>query len=281
MIKKLGESFHFAYGSRREFLTALYPFFLFGFVLPVINFLGQSKILTLPNPIFAGISIILVGLLGLLLLGAFVTGFPRWSLPSVGLLLSLVSTLFIGTRLNHSSLIPFQAFYNRSWFLGQVAYQGSLWAGLTGMALLLAILYQLIPVFRRFRTDWTLLAFLLYGATPFALMFTFDDYRHEEAYEILAFLMMVTGIWLYLHANNPRQRFWALFGAMTVSLLLAGVTKAIIYQYFWDGSHQYFTWWIEMLSTVIMWMWIALSMLVPFTVGLFAEKKAALTTGTV
>jgi hypothetical protein len=263
MVRKFGAYFHFTYGSRREFFTALYPFFLLGFVLPIMNILGQSRILPVPNQLSNWIGFTLLGLTGLLLLTGLITGLPRWSLPYVGFLFSLLSVYGLGNWLNHGNLIPFMTLYDHSWLLGQIAYQGSLWVGLTAIALMLVLLFGFIPVFHRFRNDWTLLVFLLYGAVPFALLFTFDDYVHEEPYKLLAFLILIAGIWFYLRMEDPRRRFWALFSGMTFALFLAAVAKGIIFSSpSWPYPRRAFEWQNELMSTVIMWMWIALSMLV-------------------
>ena len=267
MVKKFGAYFHFSYGSRREFISALYPFLLIGFVSPVMDLLMQFGLLVPRSSLVNGIGIVLIVLAGILILVVLVglvTGLPRWSLPYVGFMLALISVYVLGARLNHGTLISLMAFYNRSWFLGQVAYQGSLWVGLTIGSLLLLLLFQFIPLFRRFRNDWTLLIFLLYGATPFALMFAFDDYVHEEPYKFLIFLILISGIWIYLRAENPRRRFWALFGGMTVALFIAAAGKAILgLSQPWFRGDQIDWWGHEMMSTIILWMWIALSMCVP------------------
>jgi hypothetical protein len=269
MVPKFAAYFHFTYGSRREFFTALYPFFLLGVILPIVNILGQSRVLPVPNLLFNWIAVVLLGLLGLLFLSGLVTGLPRWSLPYVGFLFSLLSVYGLGDWLNHGNLIPFMALYHRSWLLGQIAYQGSLWVGLTVIALVLVLLFGFIPALRRFRNDWTLLVFLLYGAIPFALLFTFDDYVHEELYELLAFVILIAGIWFYLRTENLRRRFWTLFGGMTFALFLAAVAKGIIFSSLsWPYPRLAFEWQNEMMSTVIMWMWIALSMLVPLVLEL-------------
>lgn len=63
-----------------------------------------------------------------------------------------------------------------------------------------------------------------------------------------------------------------MFGGLTVSLFIAAIGKAIIYQYFWEGT-RHFTWLTEMMSTIIMWMWIALGMLIPLLLRLFPQSK--------
>jgi hypothetical protein len=275
-VKKFGTYFDFTYGSRREFLTSLYPFILIGFIHPLMNVLMRSSLLIPQSVLVNGIGIVIVASLGILLLIGIVTGLPRWSLPYVGFLFSLFSVYGFSEWLNRRVIIPFQSLYDRSWFVGQVAYQGSLWVGLTVVAFLLVVLVGSTPLLSRFKKDWTLLAFLLYGATPFALLITFDDYVNEELYVFIAFLILATGLWSYLHANDSRRQFWALFNGLTISLFFAAMAKAILFSSpSWPWPRNSFSWQNEMMSTVIMWGWIALSMLVPLSIKLLSHLKSS------
>ena len=272
MTGTFSSRFDFAFGSFLEFFSALYPFLLLGGVLPLMDVLMRLEILTPQSVLVNGIAILLLAILGILCLIGLAKGLPRWSLPYLGFLISIFSVYQFPAWLDRWWIRTFPSLYDRSWFLGQVAYQGMLWVGLSVVALLLVLLIVSIPLLRRFKKDWTLLLLLLYGSSPFALLLTFDDYVNEGPYELLAFLVLGTGLWLYLHTQNPRRQFWALFGGLTVSLFIAAIAKAIIYQYFWEGV-QHFTWLTEMMSTIIMWMWIALGMLVPLMLKLFARSK--------
>lgn len=272
MAGRFGAYFDFTHGSSREFLAAFYPFFLLGGVLPIINMISLSGVMRFPNPLFNGIAILLLAILGILCLIGLFKGLPRWSLTYLGFLLAIFSVYQIGGMLDRLWVRAFPSLYERSWFLGQVAYQGILWVGFSVVALLLVLLIAFLPVLRRFKKDWTLLLLLLYGSSPFALLLTFDDYMNEELWELLAFIVLAVGLWMYLHTHNPRRQFWALFGGLTVSLFIAAIGKAIIYQYFWEGT-RHFTWLTEMMSTIIMWMWIALGMLIPLLLRLFPQSK--------
>jgi hypothetical protein len=272
--KKFSAYLNFTYGSRREFISSLYPFLLFGFISPVIDLLTQSGLLVPRSALVNGIGVVLVTLTGILIFVGLVTGCPRWSLPYAGFLFSLLSAYGSGLWLDRGHFIPYMALYDRSWLLGQIAYQGSLWVGLTVISLSLVMLVLFIPRFRRFKNDWTLLVFLLYGATPFALAISFDDYIHEEPYELVAFLILVSGVWFYLHTNDPHRRFWSLFGGMTVTLFFAAVGKAMIgLSQPWFRGDQIDWWGHEMMSTVTIWMWIALSMIVPLALSLLSQNN--------
>jgi len=264
---KVSAFFHFGHGSLREFISSIYPFLLLGVILPSMNLLTRSGLLVSQSRLVNGIGIFLIVITGILFLLGVVTGLKRWFLPFAGFFFSLVSVYGFSLLLDRWNLIPFQSLYSRSWLLGQIAYQGFLWGGLTVITILLAAAIIFIPALRRFKNDWTLLAFLLYGATPFALVLTFDDYVNDELLVVFASLILIAGIWVYTHTDEPHRRFWVLFGGMTVSLLLAAVGKAIIYKYFWEGV-RHFTWQSEMMSTVTMWLWLAVTMLVPYAIKL-------------
>lgn len=276
MIKNFSAYFNFEHGSYREFFTAMFPFFLLGGFLPLMNILTRSGWLVPQSPLVNGIGIISVALLGLLFLSGLVSGLPRWSLPYLGFLLSLISVYGFPQLLDRWWNTNYQSLYDKSWFWGQIGYQGYLWVGLAIITLLLVLLIGSIPVLRRFRNDWTLLPFILYGASPFALVATFDDYVNEEPYELLAFLILFAGAWIYLHSEDPRRRFLSLFGGLTVSLFIAAVAKAIIASSQpWFHPSQSSSLLNEMISmsTVIMWMWIALSMLLSLVLVLYPRPN--------
>ncbi len=279
MVRKFGAYFDFTYGSSLEFLAAIYPFFLLGGVLPIINMISLSGIMRFPNPLFNGIAILLLVSLGILCLIGLAKGLPRWSLPYLGFLLAILSVYLFPVWRNRWWVIPFDTLYDRSWFLGQVAYQGMLWAGIPVVMLALVLMIGFIPALRRFKDDWTLLSFIAYGSSPFALVFTFDDYANEEPYELFAFLVLTAGLWLYLRTHDPRKQFWALFGGLTVSLFTTAIAKAILFSSpAWPYPRFSFTWQNEMMSTVIMWMWIAPGMLIPLALKLLPPSKDHLQT---
>lgn len=276
MAEKSSSRFNFAPGSIREFFSALFPFFLLGFILPLLNIFTRSGWLTPRGVLVNGIAIVVLVFMGILFLIGLFTGLPRWFLPYMGFLLSLFSVYGFSQLLNRWWIISFQSFYDRSWFLGQVAYQGHLWVGLSVVALLLVLAIRLVPSLRRFKNNWTLLPFLLYGSSPFALAFTFDDYVNEEPYELFAFLVLATGLWLYLRTDDPRRKFWALFGGLSVSLFAAAIAKAILFSSSaWPYPRFSFSWQNEMMSTIIMWGWIAVSMLIPMLIKLFPRLESS------
>ena len=275
MVKNFGTYFNFAPGSWREFLSALCPFLLFGMYSPLMDLLGEAGLLVLQSVAADIMGIALLVVMAILFLAGIFSGLPRWFFPYIGFLLSIVSVSTFSLLMEKTHGIPFPALYSHSWLLDEVIFQGFLWIGLTPVALLLTLLSLFLPAFSRFKKDWTLLAFLLYGAIPFALEIAFDAYVNDELSRLFAFLILLAGIWFYLRTDDPRRQFWALFGGMTLCLLFTAAAKAIIYQYFWVGLRD-FTWWTEMMSTVVMWGWLALTMLIPLALQRLAPPKGTL-----
>jgi hypothetical protein len=275
MVKNFGSYFNFAHGSWREFLSALWPFLIFGLFSPLITLLSNLGLLEPGSTLADGIGIAFLAVLAILFLAGIFSGLPRWFFPYIGFLLSIACMYGFSTYMDKWHALPFQTLYSDFWFVDQIVFQGFLWGGLTLISILFVALTALLPFMRRLKTDWTLLSFLLYGAVPFPLMITFDDYPYDGGLSsFFAFLIFVAGIWFYLRTDDPRRQFWVLFGTMTVSLLFAAGAKAIIYQYFWDGL-RHFTWWTEMMSTIIMWMWLALTMLIPLVLNLLPRSENA------
>jgi hypothetical protein len=275
MIGKLSSPFDFEPGSRNEIFAALAPFLLFGALPTLLGYFRVGGAITIP--LWLDIMFLIVfWFLGLsLLVMGFAKGLPRWFMPYLGLPLPLLSVY--GFFVLFSTLIEFpRDLYNTSWYVGQLFSQGYLWIGLIFLVpifvLLIALIPRFRPFYRRIREDWTLLAFILYGSAPFALVLTFDDYQNEEPYKFLSFLILAAGAWFYLRNSLPSRRFWSLFLGLALSMFTAAVGKAILYAGPWPRP-KYFTWQTEMASTLIMWIWLALIMLIPLAINLLPRPK--------
>jgi hypothetical protein len=199
-------------------------------------------------------------------------------MPYLGLPLPIISLIIFNSWLDEWNGFRFYGLYERSWFLGQFIFQGLLWAGLIGSTFLLVLAVRLIPKFHpfymRLRGDWTLLCFVLYGAIPFALVLTFDEYKHEEPYIFAAFLILAAGGWLYLRDDVPLKKFLYLYVGVALSMLIAAVGKAAILPIQdWPIYIDPASWKPEAMSTFIMWMWLALIMLIPLALNLFPRSE--------
>ena len=275
MIEKFSSRFDFALGSRREFLTALYPFILIGFIEPLITVLVMSSLLPAQSVLVNGVAIILLVVLGILLLIGLVKGLPRWSLPYLGFALTILSVSGFSALLDIRSL----HLYDRLAPLGDVMFEGGWWFGLLLVMTLLVAATRTLSAFQRFRNDWTLLCFIPYGGVPFALMITFDAYTGDEPFMFFAFLVLVVGAWLYLHNKHEWKRFGALFGAMTLAIFIAAAGKAILLPtQDWLYPVDPALWKTEAMYTVRTWIWLALIMLLTSALNLPSWLKSRLQT---
>ncbi len=275
MIGKFSSRFDFAPGSRREFLTALYPFILVGFVEPLMIVLMVSNLLTPQSVLVNGIGIFIVASLGILLLIGLAKGLPRWSLPYLGFALTILSVSIFSFLLDLRSL----HFHDRLAPLGDFIFEGSMWFGLLIVMILLVAVTRTVSAFKRFRNDWTLLCFIPYGGVPFAMMLTFDEYTGDEPFMFFAFLVLALGTWLYLHNKHEWKRFGVLFGAMTLAMFIAAAGKAILLPtQNWLVFVDSVSWKTEVMYTIRTWVWLALIMLLTSVLNLPTRSKERLQT---
>ncbi|PWB70682.1 MAG: hypothetical protein C3F07_16220 [Anaerolineales bacterium] len=277
MTRKFASRFDFPQGSRTEFLAVMASFVIpvavILFVRALIYFFGvvPANALWL-NIIFA---IFFFGsLLGMLGVG-LAAGVPRWFLPYLGFMLSIIN-LFTHTLVFPPSWSGFSFLQQASRFIRGFVRQGTVWIGVIVLAILLVLIAALIPKFRpfyrRLKDDWTLLAFVIYGAVPLAIILTFDDYQGEQPYVLTANLILTIGGWFYLRTQLPWKRYLILFIGLALSMAVAALGKAIIYKYYWEGV-RHFTWQSEMMSTVTLGVWMALFMLTTLVLILLPQAK--------
>ena len=263
--KGLGSYFNFAYGSWKEFLTALLPFSLTGGILPLLNYLGRARLAS--GMVGTGIVLALFGLFLVLFLVGVKMRMPRWSLPYLGFLLSLLSAYLFSALLGAPIVILFGNLLDHPSLFGDLFYGGVLWFGLLSIVVLLVILTRSSPALQHFRRDWTLLPFVVYGAVPFALWLTFDEYVGDEPYTFTTFLVLAVGAWLYLRSHGEWKRFGVLFIALTLAMFIAAAGKAILVPtQDWPITIDAGLAKAEAKNTIMMWGWFAFTMLVPLAI---------------
>jgi len=252
----------FANGSWKEFLTALLPFFLTGGIMPLLNYLGRARIV---SGMFGAVIVLpMLGLFIILLMVGAKKGMPRWSLPYLGFLLSILSLYLFSAIFGTPIYLLFRNLRDQSLLFIDILWDGIYWYGLLFAIFLLVTLSRVSPTFQRFKNDWTLPCFVLYGAVPFALWITFDEYVGDEPYTLLAFLVLAGGAWVYLRSSNEGTRFGTLFIAMTLAMFIAAVGKVLLIpSQTWpitiDGGLAR----SEFKHTISMWGWFALGMMIP------------------
>jgi hypothetical protein len=259
MTEKFSSRRDFAPGSRNEVLAALAPFLLFGALPTLLGYFRVADFVPLWLDIGFGIVLWLFGL-SLILIG-FVQHFPRWFMPYIGVPMPFFSLLLFNQLMEKWQGVWW---YRLPWFLSAFIQEGLLWMGLVFMLVLLLVAARLVPksrpFYERLRGDWTLLSFILYGATLLALVITLNEYKNEEPYMFLALLILAAGGWFYLRSDEPWNRFFCLQGGMWFSMLVAAIGKAVLVESSFPGVSDD-SWQIEFMSTIITWLWLALFML--------------------
>jgi hypothetical protein len=273
MTGKSASRFDFAQGSRTEILAALAPFLFFGGIPVVLGWLQFSGVM----PLWFAIAFVLVfwgSGLSLFVIG-FKKGAPRWFMPYLGLPLPIISLLVFNTLVN-PEWRGFPFLRESSWFIKQVFHQGVLWIWLLLSILLILLLTRLVPRLRSFhqrlRSDWTLLCFLLYGAMPFMIVLSFEEFKREEPYLLLSFMTLALGGWLYLRNSSSWNKFWSLLFGMTLAMFIAVMGQTFLYES--SFPHTTFPRWTTTLSTVIMWMWMVLFMIISAGLNLLPRPRS-------
>jgi hypothetical protein len=249
----------FTPGSRRETWAALAPFLLFGALPTLLGYFRVAELVPLWLDIGFGVVLWLFGL-SLILIG-FVKHFPRWFMPYIGVPMPFFSLLLFNQLMEKWQGVWW---YKLPWFLSAFIQEGLLWMGMGLLLVLMLVAARLVPksqpFYQRLTTDWTLLSFILYGATPLALVFTLNEYRNEEPYMFLALLILAAGGWLYLRSDKSWNRFFCLQGGMWLSMLIAAIGKAVLVESSFPNVLDD-SWQIEFMSTIITWLWLAVFML--------------------
>ena len=252
------------------------------FVLPAVNIL-----LNLAPAVSVRVLVWLMALLFLAVLFAGVLrGFPRWSLPYLGLALSVASFLFLfqwaadlvaPSMLSRLTPAPHD---ESTWLLLQAFWAGLMWFSLFVLTFLVLGVLALLRRFRslswRIQQDWTIMSYILYAGAMFTLLLAFDQYRYKEPYAIASTLCLTTGAWLYLRSSKKWQRTLALLTGLTlaVSAAVAGQLPIVPDQDWrlWLAWHPPESErWFEARRTILEWGWMVLFILAPSWLRLFSK----------
>ncbi len=250
---------------RKEIVLALLVF-----AIPIVNVWFRTS------------SDISIGLLAatacILFLAGLLKGFPRWSLPSLGLALSALSFVFLFQWLTDRLTPTF--LYEHDLFALNASNQvliGALWSGLMWFSLftftlVIIGLMALIQRFRRFfwqvRNDWTLVSYILYSGAFFTLVMTFDQYHGERTYAIASLFCLATGAWLYLLSKRQWQRTISLLSGLTLAIAIVILNQWTLipssegrYWLIWTSSTS--TAWSETRRLLFEWGWMVAILIAP------------------
>jgi hypothetical protein len=262
MAKKFGPAFS-------ETIAVVLPFLV---VLALFSPIGMIQ--GIPARVVEMIRLSLLGILLVMVVVGLTRGLPRWILPYMGFVFAVANLLitldFIDPKWYGFSLPPYV-----SRFVSDFVHAGVYWVGIIILVFLSVLLAAMIPAFRpfyrRLRNDWTLLAFILYGVTPFAVLLTFDDYHYAEPYVFVSFIILALGGWLYLRNDVPWKKFMFLFIGLTLAMAVTVTGAAVLIEESLYASHS--TWQVAMAETIMTWVWLATFMLLPPLINLIPRSK--------
>ena len=198
---------------------------------------------------------------------------PGWSLPYFGFLLMLgqvFTPVFPGLAswMYPKFLETFGAMSRwpvsiRLLYSGIFEFIGALTV-LFG-ALILVNVLRLFPytrsVWKRIRTDWTQLSFLMYGGLVFYIILAFDEYRYGDLWKFSAWACLALGAWLYLRGKGQMQRILALLGGTTIAFWIVALAKWVLIPFQkWPTGYpiapSVASRWHETGSTLLSWLFI-------------------------
>jgi hypothetical protein len=260
--------------TNTELLTGL-ALFMLPILYTISGFLfGYHSLTNLIRStlVFATMAFILV-----VLILAFMKGFPRWTVPFLGIAVTAIVMLEPSWRI-WNNIYP--AVYRilggkPSTLLTRITYQalmwGFFWFAVFVACVLLVLLLAAWPRTRRLARDirqtWTLFSFMLYGGVIFALELVFDEYRYDELWKIACWGCLAAGAWAYLKSASPRQRILALLAGVTLAYWIAAVGKwYLVPLQTWGAfhGHDYETYSrFEFWRTLAEWGWVMFFMLLP------------------
>ena len=209
--------------SWRELLVALAVF-----LLPAMMILANPMMTpALDTSQSAGISAVLL-FLAVMLAAGMLRGVPLLSLPYLGIILVVAGYLYlfqwVASLVSPALISNFSPGpWDRStYLLLKVISNGMLWLMLFCLTLLvvalLALLNRFQPLFSRTRQDWTMLSYILYGESVFALLFLFENHRFERSFMSASLLCLGIGVWIYLRSAARWKRLLALLGGLSLAM---------------------------------------------------------------
>lgn len=233
----------------------------------------------------------------LLLLGAMVgliKRFPRWSLPYIGLVVASIVFLYL-FRWEAQRIATFMA----SRFVSQpqnelgrlmltAFWEGVVWLSLLILIAFIVLLAALLPRFRHrirhLQEDWTQFSYLLYGGAMLALVLTFEEYRYEEPYALIALLCLAAGAWGYLRSNRRIHGFLSLLAGATLAMWIAAAgIWLLVPQQSWSAWFQSHSSegerWFEAQRALIAWVWMVAVLALPGLLKFLPRRHEARPTG--
>ena len=204
------------------------------FLAPAVALLASA----IPPSILAmAIPLVMVFLCTLFFTG-LIKGFPRWSLPYLGLALSAISFLFLFNKVaDYIAPYVFHSLGFNTWNVSVRLLMQAFWAGLMWLSLFVLVFLAIVilSVWQRFRQlywrvrrDWTQVSFILYSGAMLVLVLMFENYRYEEPYIVASMLCLAAGAWFYMRSPHNWQRILVLIAGVTLAMCISAAGKWLI-----------------------------------------------------
>ena len=134
-------------------------------------------------------------------------GWPRWSLPYLGVVLSVLALFAQAGIRNDGSLLIFIApLVFLCIFL--LAALGLWWKGLHSL-------------YERLHSDWTLLGLAYFSCVPFVFFILMNETRYESGVDLVLFGILALGVFAYMRSASLWSRVVVLPVAFTLASLVA------------------------------------------------------------
>jgi hypothetical protein len=268
--------------TRKESLLVLILF-----ALPLLGLYYQNPAFHSTRwPVYLACGLVL----GVLLAG-FLSGFPRWSLPYLGQVLStgcFVVIMEYGADLFSPLVLEKLAFLPKTEntrLIVEALWSGILWLSLFAMIALaiglLALLKRCQPMLQRIRQDWTLGSYILYSGVAAALGLSFARHLSKNIYAIASILCLALGAWLFLRSPHVWQRLLALLGGLTCAVYVAAAGQWPLHPLdAWESR----LWWAVTensgsLLAAVEWGWMAAILLAPALFHLYPRRSGPHSSG--
>jgi hypothetical protein len=199
-------------------------------------------------------------------------GFPLWSIPYIGIVLVISAYLhlfqWIAGLVSDSLIANFSSGpWDRSAYIVlEIAATGMMWLMLFCLTLLvvalLVVFNRFQPLLKRVRNDWSLLSYVLYGESVFALILLFENHHSDLNYAIASLLCLLTGVWFYLRSSARWRRLLALVSCLTLAVGIAVLEKwRLSPQGGWQIGGLFIV--SQTKALLVSWIWMVIGVLLP------------------
>jgi hypothetical protein len=259
------------------------------FVLPLFSPLlkwvfGYRTIINQIGSIFT-IALLIIVLI--ILIWGIKNGFPRWSVPYLGVAISSIVFLELSYRLWGLIATDVKRIikYHTKTLAVRIQYSalmhGFFWFLVFVVLILSVLLLMSWPRTRKLaqqvRQDWTLISFMIFGSVVFQLELVFEEYAYDEPWKIACRVCLALGALIYFKNADHRKRILALLVGITLTYWIAAIGKWVVLPLqswgAWYGNDHWTYRRFELGSTLAQWGWVMLFMLVPSLMNLIPWSK--------